>query len=124
MTAKATTGVGSSIVVNDYMNVMLDLSTASSANLTVKIQGSYQDSLTPPTFSSAASGTNRWFYVASYDLSDPTSIVVGNTGYSASGTDIVKGILVNTNGLVWLNCQVTARSAGNITIYAMVYTNQ
>ncbi len=121
MSAKSTTGVGTAVEVNDYKNIQLDLSSQSNGNFTVKIQGSYAD--TAPTFSSAASATNPWFFVASYDLSDPSSIVTGATGYSTAGTDIVKGILVNTDALRWLNCSITAISAGSVNASAVVYTN-
>jgi len=122
MTDKAATGVGSPQLVNDYKNIQIELVSATDANFTAKIQGSFAE--TCPTFSSAASATNPWFYVNSWDLSDITTNVTGATGYSASGTDIVKGILVNTDALRWLNLDVTAYSAGTITATAIVYNNQ
>lgn len=123
MTSKASNGVGSSILVNDYKNIMIDIATASSANLIVKIQGSYNPPTTAPTFSSAASATNKWFYVATYDLNNPLG-VVGSTGYTFSGTDAVKGLAVNVDGLVWLNVEVSSYVAGNVSVNAIVYTNQ
>lgn len=124
MTAKAATGVGSSILVNDYINLQIDLSTASNANLTIKVQGSYMPPDSPPTFSSAASATNRWFYVATYDLNDPSAVITGTTGYSFAGADGVKGILVNVDGLTWLNMEITARAAGSATATLLAYNNQ
>lgn len=122
MTAKATTGIGTPQLVNDYKNIMLSLTSQTSANFTAKIQGSFAE--LAPTFSSAASATNPWFYVNSWDLSDVTTNVAGATGYSATGTDIVKGILVNTDALVWLNMEITARSAGSVNATAIVYNNE
>ncbi len=124
LVAKAATGVGNSVIVNDYSNIYLELFTASNANLTVKIQGSFQSATTPPDFSSSVSSTNRWFLLASYDLSDPSAIVPGNTGYATAGTDFVKGIIVNTGGCTWLNIEVTARVAGSVSANAFLYNNQ
>lgn len=123
MTAKATTGVGTPQLVNDFMNIQVSLTSQSNANFTIKIQGSFAAPDACPTFSSAASATNPWFYVNSWDLSDVTTNIPGATGYSATGTDIVKGILVNVDALVWLNMEITARSAGSVNATAVVYTN-
>ncbi len=124
MTAKATTGIGTPQLVNDYKNIQISLTSQTSANFTAKIQGSFAAPESCPTFSSAASATNPWFYVNSWDLSDITTNVPGATGYAATGTDIVKGILVNTDALVWLNVEITARSAGSINATAIVYNNE
>lgn len=119
---KAATGIGQSINVTEYQNIMLLIATSNSANFTVKIQGGL---LVPePTFSSVASITNPWTYLASYDYADPSSIVTGATGYSSAGTDVVKAIIVNVAGMTWLNCSITAYSAGNITVKAICHNNQ
>ncbi len=123
MTSKASNGVGSSILVNDYKNIMIDIATASSANLTIKVQGSYNEPTSAPAFSSTASATNKWFYVATYDLNNPIG-TIGSTGYAFSGTDAVKGLTVNVDGLVWLNVEISSYVAGSISVNAIVYTNQ
>ena len=51
---------------------MLTLSTASSANFTIKFQGSMSD--TAPTFSAAQSNTNRWDYIQVKDYQNNSSI--------------------------------------------------
>lgn len=128
MNAKTTTGVGNAINVQDFKNIQLSLATSGSANFTVKIQGSmivdsgFPD--TAPNFAAGASVTNRWDYVASFDYTDPTNVVPGTTGYSSLGTDVVKNILVNVDGIMWLNCEITAIGAGAVTVDAVSFNNQ
>lgn len=119
--AQATTGTGKSILVSDFKNLILEISTASSANLTVKIQGSIAD--TAPTFSSAASVTNPWTYIASYDLENPGSIIPGSTGIIFTGTDAVYNIMPNIDGLNYICVTVTARSAGSVTVKLLGFDN-
>jgi len=124
MSAKATTGVGTPQLVNDFKNIQLSLTSQTSANFTAKIQGSFAAPESAPNFAAAASATNPWFFVNSWDLSDITTNVTGATGYAATGTDIVKGILVNTDALVWLNVSITAISAGSVNATAVIYNNE
>lgn len=118
--AAAATSTGRVIDVQDYRNIMLQLGTASSANLTVKIQASFSE--TAPDFSAAASASNHWAYAASYDLVD-SSLVAGATGYAPAGTDVFKNIMVNTDGYRWLCATITARSAGSLTLKARGYSD-
>lgn len=116
--AKAATGIGSTLNVEDYKHIVLAIGTASSANLTVKIQGSISDEA--PTFSSAQSVSNHWDYVQCKDLEDQASLD-GDTGFVVTGTDDFRLVEVNTNGLKWINANVTARSAGSVTIKALPF---
>ncbi len=118
--AKAATGTGSIIDVQDYRNIMLQLGTASSANLTVKIQGSFSD--TQPDFSASATVSNHWAYMAAYDLADGT-LIAGATGVAPAGTDTFRNLMVNTDGLRWVCATVTARAAGSVTLKAMGYSD-
>lgn len=113
MSAKATTGVGTSIDVADHRHLMIEIATASSANLTVKCQGAIGD--TAPDFATAQSASNVWDYIAMVDLQNGQP-VEGDTGFSVAGTDDVRLFEINTNGLNWLNFNVTARTAGSVTI--------
>lgn len=121
MTAKATTGIGQGINVSDFKNIQLSVATAGTATCTIKIQGSLSKDI--PDFSTSASSTNQWDYIACYDYSNPSAIVIGSTGFAASGTDICKNILVNVDGLVWLNCVITSISAGTVTIQSLSFNN-
>ena len=119
---KASTGVGTAFQVSDFKNIQLELFTSGNANLTVKIQGSLRGPNNQPDFSIAASSTNRWDYLAVWDL-NPSTLIPGSTGIAVTGTDIVKNLLVNVDGIVWLNCVVTAHAAGTVSANAVVYNN-
>ena len=121
LNAAAAAFTGSVVSVVDYRNVNLQIGTASSANLTVKIQGSFSD--TVPTFSSAATVSNHWDYIACYDLNTGL-LVAGDTGFVVTGTDDFVNYKVNTDGLKWLCATVTARSAGSVTVKADLYDNK
>lgn len=121
LNAAATASTGSVVSVADHRNVNLQIGTASSANLTVKIQGSFSD--TVPTFSSAATVSNHWDYIACYDLNTGL-LVAGDTGFVVTGTDDFVNYKVNTDGLKWLCATVTARSAGSVTVKADLYDNK
>jgi len=121
LNAAAAASTGSVVSVADYRNVNLQIGTASSANLTVKIQGSFSD--TVPTFSSAATVSNHWDYIACYDLNTGL-LVAGDTGFVVTGTDDFVNYKVNTDGLKWLCATVTARSAGSVTVKADLYDNK
>ena len=116
--AKAATGIGSYFDVRDYQHIVLSVGTASSANLTVKFQGSISDEA--PNFAAAQSVSNHWDYVQCKDLEDQASID-GDTGFSVTGTDDFRLIEVNTNGLKWINAVVTVRSAGSVTVKALPF---
>ena len=121
LNAAAAASTGSVVSVADYRNVNLQIGTASSANLTVKIQGSFSDNM--PTFSSAATVSNHWDYIACYDLNTGL-LVAGDTGFVVTGTDDFVNYKVNTDGLKWICATVTARSAGSVTVKADLYDNK
>ena len=110
--AAVATGSGATLLVEDFVNLTLALDSASSANLTVKVQGSIQQ--LAPTWGSAQSASNQWDYLLLKDLEDGSSID-GDTGLVLSGSDDHRLFEVNVNGIRWLNLIVTARSAGSIT---------
>lgn len=114
MSAKGTTGIGNIIDVKDFRNVVVSVATASSANFTLKCQGAIGD--TNPTFTSAASATNAWGYLELATLADSSAPVRGATGVTSAGTDICQLYEVNINGVDWLTFNITAISAGTITV--------
>lgn len=121
LSAKAANGVGTTIDVRDYQNIIVSIASASNANLTVKCQGSSSD--TSPTFSSAASVTNVWDYIAMYEMRGAT-LVAGGTGKVYAGADATNLYMVNANGLTFLNFEVSGYAAGNVTVKATLFTNQ
>lgn len=56
----------------DRQHVVLTLASSGSANFTIKIKGSTQD--TPPDFSLAATVTNRWEHMQLKDLQDGSTV--------------------------------------------------
>ena len=118
--AKAATGIGTSFLVKDFRHVVVSINTAGNANLTVKAVGAISN--TEPDFSAAQSVSNRYDFVQMRDYEDNTGID-GDTGFAAAGTDDHRLFEINTNGLVWLNFKVTARSAGSVTVKAVGFND-
>jgi hypothetical protein len=121
----STDGVGVGQLVNDFKIIHLQVCTASSAALTFKVQGSFKEpKLGSPQFSSAASPTNPWDYIAFYDYRNPTQVILGNVGVTLSGTDIVRNYLINVEGMSWLNVEISNYTAGAFSATAISYNNQ
>lgn len=120
MNAKDATGIGNYIDVSDYQHAKVSIATASSANLTIKCQGSIEDA--SPDFSSAQSAANMWDYIDMVDDQNNTSID-GDTGIAFAGTDDVRMLEVNVNGLKWLSFRITARSAGSATVKCKLFND-
>jgi len=118
LSAEESTGAGTVINVRDYDTIMLSFASASSGNLTAKIQGAI--TISAPNFDSAATATNHWSYVESVDINNG-DILDGSTGFAVSGTDAAITYDVNTSGLSFLTVNVTARSAGSITVIAGLF---
>lgn len=121
LTAKATTGVGTTLDISKYKDVMLQLVAANATSATIKIQGSLSD--TAPDFSATQTAANHWDYVGSYDLNDPSSLIAGDTGITfvaVTIADSCRNLIVNIDGVRWLNIVVTAISGGDVTANAFV----
>ena len=118
--AQAATGIGKNIFVGDSQHITIMVSTASSANLTVKMQGAMTEEA--PDFSAAQTVANQWDYIEMKDLQDGSAID-GDTGIAPAGTDDFRIFEVNVNGLQWINMRVTARAAGSVTATARLFTN-
>lgn len=112
---------GTAYKVTDFQHIMLALSSASSANFTIKFQGSFSD--TCPDFSAARSANNRWDYIQVKDYQN-NSAIDGDTGVSFAGTDDVRMLEFNTNGLKWVCATITARSAGTVTLHLSGFSNE
>ena len=120
-TAKAATGTGLAMLVSDFQHIMLTLSSASSANFTIKFQGSQSE--TVPDFSAAQSNTNRWDYIQVKDLQNAAAID-GDTGVAFAGTDDVRMFEMNTNGLNWACATITAYAAGAVSLRLKSMSNE
>jgi len=122
LTAAAATGAGNPMLVADSENIQLQVSSDNNADLIIKFQGSM--SKDPPDFGAAATTINHWDYLSSYDYAGTGTITAGATGITFSGTDFCKNILVNVDGMVWLNCVVTTYNAGDVTVKGVTFNNQ
>lgn len=121
LSAKAATGTGTAMNVEDFRHAVLALVGAGTSVLTVKIQGSIQKER--PDFSAAQSATNQWDYVQIIDLED-ASAIDGDSGVALAADEAGRQFEVNTNGLVWLCATVTAYTSGNVTILATAFGNK
>lgn len=122
MSAKATTGVGTEVDVSDYGKVMVAIASASNANLTVKACGSMEKPGSVD-MGAAASPSNPHDFVSMKDLQDAAN-VAGDTGMVLSGTDDCRQFEINTTGLRTLNFNITARSAGALTVIVYPIENR
>jgi NCAIR mutase (PurE)-related protein len=119
-TAQATTGDSQAYLVQDFRDVVLLLSTADNANLTVQVKGSIQDSI--PNFAGAATASNQWDYIQLKDLEDQSSLD-GDVGVVYAGTDAVRQFELNVNALKWIGISVTARVAGSVDATIQPYNH-
>lgn len=99
----------------DFQYCRLSVYSASSANATIKVYGSWQENA--PTLASVDSVSNQiatvWF--AKSDL--PTTIIDGDTGQAWAGTDANYHLIIDCSALRWLWVLMTARSAWSVTVY-------
>lgn len=118
--AQAATGTGTVINVEDWEKILVEIATATSANLTVKLQGSISDAV--PDFSAAVTASNMWDYLSFADSdaigTNLVELTAGATGFAVAGTDAFKNVVVTYPGLKWICATVTARSAGSVTVKA------
>lgn len=116
----ATASTGRVISAEDFKNAVFSFATdgGADANLTVKFQGSIQE--TAPNFSAAQSVTNLWDYIEVIDLEDGTAID-GDTGVAVAVADDYRLLEANINGMKWLCATVTARVQGEVTIKVVMF---
>lgn len=117
---QATTATGIAPLVENFRHVQMTLSSASSANFTIKFQIS--NSVVAPDFSAARTTTNRWEYVSVKDLQSSTGID-GDTGVAFAGTDDVRMFEINTNGQRWVCATITAIAAGTVSLHMKPFSN-
>lgn len=122
--AKAATGAGTAIRVEDYRHLILWFATdgGGTAALTVKFQIS--NAINEPDWGSAQSTTNEWDYVDVIPyMTKANTIYYGDDGVAVATADDYQYLQANTDGVKWLNAIVTARTAGSVSIKAKVYSD-
>lgn len=122
--AKGGTGVDvtTGFNIEDFKAAVVSFATdgGADANLTVKFQGSIQE--TAPDFSAAQTVTNMWDFVEVIDLQTGNP-VNGDTGVAVGGADDYRQFEFNVNALKWINARVTARSEGEVTVKLLAFDN-
>lgn len=111
--AKGATGWGTAIDIASHQHVVIEFSTAGSANLTIKFAGSIAQN--KPDFTASQSASNHWDYVQVIDLNDG-SLLDGDTGIVLAGTDEVRTLKLDASYIRWFSAHVTAHAAGSVTI--------
>lgn len=121
--AKGATGAGTAMNVSDFRHITVYVATDGGADaaLTVKCAGSIDS--TEPTWASAASVSNEYSYIGMYDYEDAT-LTDGDTGFVVATADDTQMFTINTDGLIWVNFVVTARTAGEVTVKGRGFTNE
>ena len=114
-------GFGTAYAVRNFRHILVRVTTTGTTTATIKFAGSTQDE--KPNFATTANATNHWDFVGSYDLNDPSSVVVGDTGIALSGADTVATYIINTDALEWFNASVSSWSQGVITVELSVYND-
>ena len=114
-------GEGNGRAVSDYRHKTVEIATAGTANLKVKIQISMQK--LEPDWSAAADARNRWTYCAAFDLSTTTKIE-GPDGVVFAAADGVVTVVVNEDNVRWVNAQVTDWVAGTANAKLIVADNE
>lgn len=125
MNAKASTWIWNTIDVRDYRNIVVCVSTSSSASLTLKAQWAIAKSKDPyiaPDFSASQSVSNSWGYLQIIDL-DSWWALAWSTWIVLTWTDIIKLYEVNVNSIDYLNFSITARVAWSVTIDLIATNN-
>lgn len=120
--AKATTGIGITMNVDDYQHVILQFSSALNANATIKAVGSISDD--SPDFTAAQTAANHFDFVDMIETGTGGTSIAGATGLILTGTDRIINLVLNVEAVKHLNMKITARSAGSITIKARGYNNR
>lgn len=119
------------LLVQDFLNVVLQVNTSGSFNATFKVAGSLGKSKTntsaqhgdTPNFGATQTPANPYSLIQVVNLATAAA-VDGATGITSAGTDLHNTYEVNTNGLKYLTVFPTAWTAGAITIKAMAYSNE
>lgn len=114
------------VFCDDFTHAELQIGTASSGNMTVKIAGSLGKNTATadgdtPNFGATVSAANNYTFLQVVDLED-NSAIDGGTGFVVSGTDAQRLYEININGIKYICLIPTAWSAGSITAKIKLYS--
>jgi len=122
LNAAATTWAWNVAPASDFWNNVFSIATDGwgTAALTVKFQ--WSSSVVKPNFDAAQSATNMWDYIEVIDLQDWTAIN-WDTWISVATADDYRQVEANINGLKWVTANVTAITAGSVTVNWYLFSN-
>lgn len=103
----------------DHVKLTFDTDGGGDAAMTVKIAGSHGDAYADYAASQAV--TNQYDFIDVVDNEDAAS-VDGDTGFVVASADDHRMFSVNTEALDWLSLQVSAGTAGELTVKAALYS--
>jgi len=119
--AKDADSTGVAISCEDFRYILLTLSSADTANFTIKFQGSMSDDC--PDFSAARTVLNRWEYIQVKDMQSGSAID-GDTGVSFAAADDVLRYETVFSGYNWVSATISSYVAGSITLSVKLYNNK
>ena len=123
MTAKAATGIGNVLYVGDATSVHFFIATDGGGDAALTVQFQVASTEKAPNFAAAQSKTNQWEYTNVTDAEDGASID-GDTGIAAASADMYRKVYLNIEpGTTWVAANVTARTAGEVTVDATITTS-
>lgn len=108
------------VLVEDFRHVMLYVQ-LTGATTTIKVKVSNVDDV---DFSAASTLANPWYFVDLKGLGDGATTVEGATGITATTGTSTKGYAVNTDIAKWIAVDVTALSAGTVSVALSAATNE
>ena len=108
------------VPASGFQHATFGVDSASSANLTIKFFGSVSETKPDPT--AAQTAANSFSYLKSTDLEDG-SVINGNTGLVATGTDLHGMVNADFNGLRWIGVILSTHNSGSITVTARLFVN-
>lgn len=123
--AQDETGVSQVFDCACFDNIIVAVTAPANASLTFKFQGSLGKSVSSaaaPDFSSAQAVTNHWDYIAAFDVQDPTSVILGDTGVTINNDTAANNTRlysVNVSTLRYFSLQVSAYTDGSLTAFVM-----
>lgn len=101
------------INVADADHVVIAIDTEDSFAAKIQFAGSIADDA--PDLVAAQAYDNQYEFVESKDLEDSTTLIDGDGGITASGTDIHRMVEINTNHITHLAIVLSSWTAGKIT---------
>ena len=113
-------GIGTTINVEEYNNIAIQLGIPTGSTLVVKAMASNSEEA--PNFAAAQSLDNHFDYIQLIDLEDGSTID-GDTGIPVTASLEFRNLVVNTANIKWINFVVSGFTAGSATVKVLPVDN-